>query len=223
MALNPFGERIFYVVAIATLGIVVVTGFARTFYLRPLFHRTALAPALYLHGAVMTAWFALIALQYGLIASKRGALHRQVGRVGPGVGVLVLAVGAITVVRAAARLAPPWGLPFWELVVAFDGLNLLLFSVFVISAIALRKRRDVHARLMILASVALLPPAIGRASLLFMHGGNELAVLFSLTAVLVLILAADVAQLRRAHPALLYGGGAIIVANFATYVAQTAA
>ena len=51
---------------------IVFAGFARTFYLKVLFDTPTLSTQLHVHGVVMTLWFALFALQVGLIATRRG-------------------------------------------------------------------------------------------------------------------------------------------------------
>ena len=77
--------------------LIVFAGFARTFYLRPLFDAGPELPAAYVHGAVMTAWYVIFFIQTSLVAAHRTDIHRQLGVVGAtvGVGVVVMA-GLVT-------------------------------------------------------------------------------------------------------------------------------
>jgi hypothetical protein len=62
--------RFFFFAQVALL-IAVLVGFSPTFYLRPLFKVHPLPAVLYLHGAVLTVWFMLTALQGWLVQTQR--------------------------------------------------------------------------------------------------------------------------------------------------------
>ena len=63
-----------FLVAHTALFAVVLIGFSRTFYFAAWFGQPANDTALALHGAVLTAWFALTTVQAGL-ASEIGRAH----------------------------------------------------------------------------------------------------------------------------------------------------
>jgi hypothetical protein len=75
---NAAARNSFYLAAHAGLLIVVVAGFAPTFYLRPAFQPAELPVSLVLHGVLLTIWFALAPLQAWLVRSTRMAWHRIV-------------------------------------------------------------------------------------------------------------------------------------------------
>jgi hypothetical protein len=77
--------------------------FARTFYLKPFFGTPPLSALLHIHGAVMTGWVVLLAVQTGLIAAHRVRWHRRLGVFGAGWAALVVVFGSITTLYAAAR------------------------------------------------------------------------------------------------------------------------
>ncbi|HLY06581.1 MAG TPA: hypothetical protein VKR31_12620 [Rhizomicrobium sp.] len=81
-------------------------GFARTYYLHELFGQPALPLLLHVHGAVMTSWFALLAVQSGLIANGQRQLHRTLGWAGVGLAVLIVPLGTFVAVHAAMRDLP---------------------------------------------------------------------------------------------------------------------
>jgi hypothetical protein len=84
---------------------------------------------------------------------------------------------------------------------------IVLFAVLVAAAILLRRRLDVHKRLMLLATINLVPPAIGRIALFNLDA--SLVMPFAVGALLALVLAQiayDLATRRGVHPVPALGG-----------------
>ena len=75
------GSVRFYFAAHLGLLLVLLGGFSHTFYLRPMFSAHPLHPLLYLHGAVLTLWFVLAALQAWFVQARSLRLHRRNGYV----------------------------------------------------------------------------------------------------------------------------------------------
>jgi hypothetical protein len=89
-----------------------------------------------------------------------------------------------------------------------------MFVLFHGAALALRRRREWHKRLMLLATMVLLVPAIGRIdSLIMVPLGLPRAVLaiFVTFAFVAWAWANDWRKLGRIHPAYIYGGIALMV------------
>lgn len=203
------GERRLYAFAAAAALAVVLAGFARTYYLKFAFGTPPLSVLLQVHGAVMTAWFVLFAVQATLVARGRVRLHRRLGAFGALLALAVLVVGT-TVAITAARLghAPPGPPPLVFLVVPLG--DMLVFALLVGAALWFRRRSDVHKRLMLLACVGLLTAAIARIPLPLLQQGG-IVTFFMATIVLVLACVAwDTVMHRRLHPA--FGWGAALVA-----------
>jgi hypothetical protein len=179
----------------------VFAGFARTYYLHGLFGQPALPLLLHVHGAVMSAWFALLALQSGLIAMGQRRLHRTLGWAGGGRAVLIVLLGTFVAVHAAIR-----DLPHPELGSIFflgaDGTMLLLFAGFFAASVLLRKRSHLHKRLVLLATLCILPAALGRLPGLRSIEGAVLAT--GLAA--IIFIGIDTWRSRRLHP--VFGWGA---------------
>ena len=199
--------------AVAVLTAVTVGSFARTYYLRYLFDLPPLALATHVHGLISTLWLALHFTQARLIATHRVALHKRLGIFAAGVGAL-LAVHAFhfAIAGVAAGHAPPGRDPMQFLSVPMGTIS--MFTIFLTSALVLRKRREWHKRLMFLASLALLLPAAGRLdSLIMVPLGLPRAVIgFWLTfAFVAWAWWNDWHKLRRIHPAYLYCGLALLV------------
>lgn len=99
---RPPDRRFFVGAAIGAL-VVVFAGFARTYFLKFVYHTPALPLLVHLHGAVMTSWFLLFFAQTLLIARNRADLHRRLGKVGAVLVAVMVVLGMIVVARAAAR------------------------------------------------------------------------------------------------------------------------
>ena len=147
----------FFQLMSAFLLAVVIIGFSRSFYLQSVFEFPELPIRLHVHGAVLTTWFLIAFAQPCLIQTHRVSLHRKVGVVGVLVAVAVVFVSVMTLVyrdapyideRQYAAAPNLWGL--------------FTFSTCVMFGILLRKRTDVHRRLMLLASIPIVAPALDR-------------------------------------------------------------
>jgi hypothetical protein len=212
---NPHRGR-FYSYVSMLAGVVVFAGFFRTFYLKAAYDTPVLPTLLHVHGVVMTLWFAVFILQVRLVAMNRSDLHRRVGVIAALVAALVVVVGTATAIAAAKRGYVPDipGTPLPPLVFLVVPLaDLLVFTGLVTTALVLRRRPDVHRRLMPLAALSLLTPAISRIPLDIIHSGGialylGLTVLFVLACVLV-----DTVKSRRLHPAFGWGAAMIILSE----------
>jgi hypothetical protein len=123
----------------------------------------------------------------------------------------VICVGFVTAISAAARGASP-GLPALQFLVVPLG-DLLVFAILVGTALYYRRRMETHKRLMLLAAVSLLTPAIARIPLHFIEAGGPL-VFFGLTDLCVLACVVfDTVKHRRLHPAFLWGALLIVASH----------
>lgn len=170
-----FDRRLFLAAAIA-FPVLILAGFGRTYYFKPLFDVPPLASMLvHLHGLLMTAWVALFATQIWFISSKRIRLHQRMGYSAIGLGLLIIAVGFVTALRAAkfgAASTPP-GIPprAFLIVPLFD---LLMFALLFGAAIYYRKKPAQHKALMLLTAVNFLPPAIARIPIASLQAAGPL-------------------------------------------------
>jgi hypothetical protein len=158
-----FDRRLFKVAAIA-FPLLILAGFARTYYLRGFFNVPPL-PSLvvHLHGLMMTTWVALFITQVWLISSKRVRVHQRLGYSGIGLGVLILPIGFLAAIRAAkygSASTPPGVNQLGFLIVPL--FDLVMFTIFFVAAIYYRKKPAQHKMLMLLTALNFLPPAIAR-------------------------------------------------------------
>ena len=180
-AMAERGERRnrFFVGMSLVLLIVVLAGFSPTLYLRPFFDVSPIPAYLYAHGAVLTAWFVWLFGQSYLVGVRRIDLHRTFGTAGAMLAAMVVVAGLMAQFDKAPRLSA-LGLDmdsrlgadsaiFWTNIA-----TLMAFSSFVAVAIVFRRRADVHKRLMLLASLAIIGPAVGRISRWPIFGWGDL-------------------------------------------------
>ena len=213
-------RTVFYVAMSGVLLLSVLVGFAPTLYLRLLFKVPPIPVYLYVHGAVLTAWFVTLFVQTTLVAAGRTHVHRQLGIAGSILAVAVVAMSLVTVLRVPAHwqslgidvLSDPYvaGLVWLDLAAVVD------FSTFVALAIYLRCRADVHKRLMLLASLCIVGPAIGRIGQFTVFGGFGRAVnLASLIALPMALIAYEWLSRRRMHFVTVVGVVVYFVSLFA--------
>jgi hypothetical protein len=202
-------DRRLYILAAIVTPLIVLAGFARTYYLKPFFGTPDLPGRIvHLHGIVMTAWVLLFITQVSLVATRRTRVHQQLGIAGGVLAALVVVVGVLTALYAAARGASA-GPPALAFLVVPLG-DMLVFSVLIGLALYFRRKLQVHKRLMLLAAINLLTPAIARIPLSFIANGGPLA-FFGLTDLCLLAFVAyDTFKHRRLHPVFLWGSILII-------------
>ena len=190
--------------------LIVFAGFARTFFLRSLSGAPALSPLFVVHGTVMSSWFVLFGLQVWLVGAGRTGLHRRLGLLGAVVAALVLVVGVEAAIDAARRGATPSTMVTALEFMAIPLFDMPVFALLVGVALWQRRRPDFPKRLMLLASLSLLTPAIARIPLGFIQDGGP-PVFFGLwLLVLFACIAVDTARTRRLHPAYAWGAALLV-------------
>ena len=196
-------HRFFTAMAVAA-ALTVFIGFAPTYYLRGAAATRPLSALVHLHGIVFTAWMLLFVAQTSLVAARRTDLHRRLGVAGGLLVVLLLGVGYVTAVEAARHgVTPPGGPPPLAFLAVPLG-TLTAFAILVGAGLYHRPRPETHKRLMLLATIALLTPALARFR--FLGGGGPPVAITGTCLFVVACLGYDRAAHGRLHPAFLWGG-----------------
>ena len=202
-------HRFFTGMAIA-IAVTVFVGFAPSYYLSGVFGGRPLPALVHVHGAVSTAWVLLFLAQTSLVNAGRTDLHRRLGVAGAVLAVLLLVVGYLTAIEGA-RLGhtPPGGPPPLAFLAVPIG-TLTVFAILVGTGLSQRRRSETHKRLMLLATISILTPALARLRYLGVDGPP---VAIGGTCLFVLAcLAYDRAAHGRVHPAFLWGGLFVMIA-----------
>ena len=186
----------------------VFLGFAPTYYLRPV----ALGPIpgyLHVHGAAMTTWFLLLLVQTALIATRRRSVHRRLGVAGAIVAAVIVMLNPLVVLWSVPhQFADNKSIELTALIVVADLLLVGLFLVLVGLAIRWRRHPETHSRMLLLASLAVSGPALGRFSISLI--GTPLLGIIALMVLPLLVVAHDRVMMKRVHPASAWGAAAII-------------
>jgi hypothetical protein len=203
-------DRVFYGTVAISMALMAIVGFAPTFYLR-LFGDRPMAtvtgrpftPLIYIHAALFTAWVALFIVQTALISTRRVALHRRIGVGGALLAAAMIAVATMTALAAAKRASGPPGIP--PLVfLAIPLFDMVMFTTFITAALALRRNKEAHKRMMLLAYVSIMGAPAAR-----LPGVLPLGPL-AFYGIAIVFLAAgivyDLLSRRRVHPAYVWGG-----------------
>jgi hypothetical protein len=203
--------RFFFALAVVLL-VTVFLGFAPTFYLAPAFDTPSeidsLPAFLIVHGVLLTAWYLGLVMQSGLIRGGRYDLHRRVGVVGIFVAAGVVFTGAVATLGLIGRDASPQ----IDTLATSNSLSLLLFVPLVAVAIYQRSRPQVHKRLLLLASIVIIGPAVGPGRMLGGFLGSLLPDFLAVPAPLVFwvplvgaMCVYDLVGSGRVHPATAWG------------------
>lgn len=157
-------RRFFSRMAIAMAAIVFI-GFAPSFFLRGLipFPRPnpSMTPLIWAHGLVFSVWIVLFYVQARLVATGRRDLHMRLGMAGFLLGLVMLAMMIPLSLGQIPRATQP---PYID-AVSFSAVPLVsipAFALFLAMGWANRRDGQVHKRFMLLCSIIMLEPAIGR-------------------------------------------------------------
>lgn len=206
------GQRWFWLAGALFAALVVFVGFSPTFYLKGLFGSPPLSTLKLVHGTVFSVWVVLFVTQTWLVATNRRDLHRTLGAF----GALLLAVMCVVGYQVAIESGRSGFTPDPAKISALGFMavplfDLAVFALLVLAALLLRARSDWHKRLMLVATLSLLPPAIARVALQF-PPLPVLPIAFGGTALLIVgAIALDRVTLGRLHPAMWVGGLIVIV------------
>ena len=154
--------RWFYVWMAGACALIAFVGFAPTYWLQLAPGTFIGSPLLHLHALLFSAWPLYLLLQTTLAARGRVDRHRAWGLLGVSLATAMVFVGfAVANEVLATRLAAGYGDRARAFHIASTSI-ITLFGVFVFAAIAYVQRPEIHKRLMLLATISMLPPAIAR-------------------------------------------------------------
>lgn len=208
-------DRTFYSGMAIAMAVVVLIGFARTYYLSAYFGRTTtfggrpFSTAVRIHAVLFTSWVVLFIVQTALVAGSRVAVHRRLGIAVASLGATMIVVGTATALQLAFRGGAPPGLdPRAFLAVPLG--DMCLFAVLLTAALWFRGNKEAHKRLMLLAYTSILAAAVARfpgvlpLGPLWFYGLTFLPIL-------AVGVAYDVVTRGRVHSAYLWGGALLIL------------
>ncbi len=192
---------------------VVLTGFARSFYLRGLFMPSSLPLGLVFHGVALTLWYAIVVLQGWLVLSGHRAWHARIAWLTIPIIACVLISGTQVNMNVAMQITSagdPENMFVWG-----NFMSLVSFAVLVTAGVLLRHRYVARHRLMLFASLAIIGPAFARFAFWPVIGlGIVAAPIFAIAGMILLVALAityDVRVCRRVQSATLYGLAGVVI------------
>lgn len=117
-------------------------------------------PVVHLHGIVFISWMTLLMVQTFLINVRNVALHRSLGTFGIALGAAVLFTGALIALLGMSDSDP--AAPFYYDLMYLSVMALLGFGFLFTYAIRQVRNPENHRRLILFATIPLLPPGINR-------------------------------------------------------------
>ena len=172
--------------------VLVLVGFAPTFYLVPTEVASEFPARLIIHSVVLSLWFIWLTIQVSLVRLGRTQQHRTMGKIGVLIGVATIFAGPLATLGSVSRLKakgldwdsnmseyPPHGIEsmtFDEFArtLVFGNLSaVLVFAVLLLAAVVWRSKPFMHKRLITFASLAVISPAVARISRWPFFGGED--------------------------------------------------
>ena len=154
--------RWFYAWMAGACALIAIGGFAPTYWLQLPPGTFVGSPLLHLHGLLFSAWTLFFFVQTTFVASAKVERHRVWGLLGISLATAMVLVGiAVADEALARRLAAGFGDRARAFHIATMSM-MLLFAGFFCVAIVNVRRPEIHKRLMLLATISVLPPAIAR-------------------------------------------------------------
>ena len=210
-------DRRFYGGMAVLMALTVFAGFAATYYLpvvtgapKATLSGRPFTWLVHVHAVLFTSWVALFIIQTALVARRRLTVHRRLGVAGAGLAAAMIVVGTTLAIEAAAHGAAPPGVdPLAFLAIPI--FDMVLFTVFVIAALSLRRDFETHKRLMLMAYISIMVAAVARLPGVLALGPPGF---FGFTFVFVVIAAIyDWLTRRRVHRAYLWGGAIFFISQ----------
>jgi hypothetical protein len=146
----------------AALAVMVFAAFTPTYFMPVVAGQFGRPSILHVHGALFFAWPVLFVVQAFLATRGRIQAHRSLGLLGIALATAMVFSG-LAAIASTLHLAEQTNQPDQGhalALVAFSGV--LMFAVFVSAAVVYRHRRDIHQRLMLLATLAMIQAASAR-------------------------------------------------------------
>jgi uncharacterized membrane protein YozB (DUF420 family) len=152
----PASQDRFYFISFTVMAILCLGGFVPTFFLRPQFFDNPLPVWMNIHGAVLSLWFLIAVAQSWLILINKTAWHRQLGMAAAGIALSSFLLTYVAVAYLQATGGHITGGTHFNIILTSA------FTLCVACGIYYRAKRDVHKRLMLMATVLLTIPGFDR-------------------------------------------------------------
>ncbi len=203
-------EQKYFIVMALVAAVVVFYGFSRSYFLKGLFGTPPLPSIVHLHGVIFTSWIALFVAQTTLVSAGRTDIHRRLGIIGVVLAAVMLIVGPVTAINAARLGRTPPGPPSLVFL-AVPLFDMVLFAMIITAGFYFRRKPDYHKRLMLAATIAILPAPFARFTFFDLQSHMPTAAFLLMDVVLLSAIAYDTLKQRRLHPAFAWSALLVLI------------
>ena len=210
------GSRYLYFHVALVCTAVAFLGFLPTYWL-PMARGTAqFDPVVHIHGMIFFAWTLFFVFQTWIGATGQIARHRAVGLIGVSLATAMVIFGVIAAIHGM-RGAVAHGKAEAGIRLAIVPLtNITLFAVLMVAAFLNTRRPEWHKRLMLLAAISILGPAIVRWLIVLEHVPRPPPLIVPLQSEVLVVALCLTAILRdwrlsaKLHPAWAWGFSGVL-------------
>ncbi len=160
-------DDIFFTTMSVIMLAIVFVGFAPSYFLKGAVFAHLPSLLVHLHGAVFSSWIILFVVQSSLVSAGNVRLHRELGWLGAVIAGLMVILGFLAPFGTLRRavVLPSFFTPASFLI--GNCLGILVFGAIVALAIWKRNKPPLHKRLMFIANITLMGPALDRMQFTF--------------------------------------------------------
>jgi hypothetical protein len=166
----------------------------------------------HVHGALMAGWLFIFLTQTLLAARGNLKFHRRLGMFSAFYGAMICLLMPTTSIRARIAFPPPVEDFVWS-VLALELMAFVLFSLFFIWGILVRKNAPAHKRLLLLATIILMGASIDRMFWLPRLENGLFSNFAYLDALLIPLLIYDFLSVGRIHKITWLGSACLVAAQ----------
>ncbi len=181
----------------------VFLGFARSYFLAGTVHAHLPSAIVHVHAVIFSSWILLLVAQTTLVSIGRVGWHKKLGILGAVLACLMVIFGILAAIDSSRRHFVPPGVDS-PTILAIQATELSVFAFLVAWGIRARHDGAAHKRLMMLATISLLGPAVGRWPFAFIHQFPP-STGFVIDAFLLSVIAFDLLTCWKIHRATVWG------------------
>lgn len=161
-------DDVFFTIMSLVMLATVLYGFAHTYFMAGMVRAPLPSVLVHVHGVAFTAWILLFLVQTVLIGARKVRLHRTLGWAGAGLAMAMMVLGVLATNAALRRGVVPPGFTVPVYFLLNNG-QVIVFAAMVAWGVAVRYNKPVHKRLMLLATLGIMGPAIARWPIVQTH------------------------------------------------------
>jgi hypothetical protein len=209
----------YYVIVSVVALAIVLGGFTLTYILPMTTSSTfSLRPMVHIHGLMYFAWMFLFILQPVLVRIGKTDLHRKIGVAGFVLAGGMVVIGLMTAITGAKLNSPALivgGLTAKQFLIIPIS-DMILFTLYLGLSSGNLKNSEAHKRLMILATLAVIPAAVGRIAGI-LEISNLVIILLIQHGILYAGVIYDLVTRKKIHPVYIWGGLLLVVVHLVRF------